>query len=485
MSVRARAARGALWGAVERAASQGISFVVVLVLARLLGPESYGLAALAATCVLLGQMLLGETFSESLVQAARLEQQHLTSVFWMLLCAAMIVAGAFYLGADALAGALGQPAVAPILRALSPLPVVSAAQSVPVALFRRELDYRALALASTVGALCGGVTGIAAALAGLGVWSFVVNLATQSVATAVVIWVKTEFRPRGGFSRRHLASLWSYGQYTFVLRVAAYAANQSPRLLIGYFFGPVVLGHFSLALRFVETMHQFLAVPAMNVLLPVVARYRADPVRLRNGIVEATQLCAMIVVPAFTALALIAPVGLPLLFGAQWRDSAVIVQIFAAFGVVGAGGLLWRGIIAGLGRPVINLVTTLCAAALGVGLIVAVAPLGPVAAAAVFIVRGYATLPALPFVIRRLTGVSAGDQYRAFVPVLAASAIMALVTIAFEAAAARRLDEVTLAITTMAVCAASYAAALYVVARPTLRLGVSVLGVVRARQEAV
>src|SRR5262245_4688566 len=145
MSDRVRAARGVFWGAVERAATQGISFVVVLVLARLLGPESYGLAALAATVILLGQMLLGETFSEALVQAETLEPAHLSSLFWLLIAVGVAVGGVFFLGADVLAQALGQPDVAPLLRVLAVLPPVAAAQAVPMAMFRRELDFRAIA----------------------------------------------------------------------------------------------------------------------------------------------------------------------------------------------------------------------------------------------------------------------------------------------------------------------------------------------------
>lgn len=482
MSEQARAARGVFWGALERGATQGISFLVVLVLARLLGPEIYGLAALAATLVLFGQMLLGETFSEAVVQAETLEPAHLSSLFWMLFAAGIVVAAAFFVGADALANLLGQPAAAPLLRALALLPLVSAAQAVPMALFRRALDFRALAASSTTGAVVGAVAGIACAFAGFGVWAFVVNLLAQSVATASLIWVRSSFRPRQLFSRAHLGDLWSYGQYTFLLRIAAYAANQSPRILVGYFFGPAVLGLFSLALRLVEIMHQLLAVPVMNVLIPLAAKYRADPMRLERGIIGSTQLCALVCVPAFAGLALIAPTAMPLLFGPRWMEGAIIVQIFAAFGIVGASGLLSREIIAGLGRPDINLVSTLCAAALSVGLIVVAASWGPIAAAIVFVIRGYATLPLQPLIIERLSGVSAAAQYRVYGPVLLATAFMCAVVLALEAATGGALSPALLAIAEVAAGVAAYGAALYFVARPALRLGVSMLPFARARQ---
>jgi O-antigen/teichoic acid export membrane protein len=278
-----------------------------------------------------------------------------------------------------------------------------------------------------------------------------------------------------------LASLWSYGQFTFVLRLAAYIANQGPRILIGYFFGAAVLGHFGVALRIVETIHQLVAVPAMNVLLPLAARYRFDPIRLHRGIVESTQLCAMVAVPAFVGLAVIAPAAMPLVFGPQWGEGAGLVQLLAAYGLVGASAFLYRGIIAGLGRPDINLVTTLIVAVLGIALMAFVAPWGPMATAAVFVARGYLVYPWLPWVVRRLCGLSPAAQFRVYGPVLGAAAIMGLIMAAFQASAVRALGPAVLTAFEVALGAAVYVSTLYVVGRPAFRLGIAMLAVVRAR----
>jgi PST family polysaccharide transporter len=282
----------------------------------------------------------------------------------------------------------------------------------------------------------------------------------------------------------HLASLWSYGQYTFVLRLAAYAANQGPRILVGYFFGAAVLGHFSVALRIVETIHQLIAVPAMNVLVPLAARYRLDRLRLHRGIIESTQLCAMVAVPAFVGLAVIAPAAMPLVFGRQWGGGAAIVQLLAAYGLIGSSAFLYRGIIAGLGRPDINLVTTLIVAVLGVALMALVAPWGPMATAAVFVARGYLIYPWLPWVVRRLCGVPTAMQLRGYGPVLCAAAIMALVMVAFQEAAAHALHPAVLVAVEVGLGTAVYTAMLYMVGRPAFRLGLTMLAVVRARPGA-
>src|SRR5262245_26516938 len=121
---------GVFWGVVERATTQGVSFVVVLLLARLLGPETYGLVTLAATIAPLGQWLLGEAFSQALIQLKNLEPAHASSLFWVLIGAGLAATLLQIAFADRLAALFGEAELAPMLSALSPLLFMAAVQAV-------------------------------------------------------------------------------------------------------------------------------------------------------------------------------------------------------------------------------------------------------------------------------------------------------------------------------------------------------------------
>src|SRR5262245_39535789 len=179
MLSRRLAALGALWATVERAATQGLSFLVVAVLARLLGPGDFGIVMLAATIVLFAQALIGETFEQVLIQRDRIETAHIWSTFWLLLVGGLVAGLALVLAADWLAVLFGQPSLAAILRGMSLLPVLTAVQAVPSALFKRDLDFRSLAVASIKGTVIGGIAGVSLAFAGVGPWSLVLNLLIQ------------------------------------------------------------------------------------------------------------------------------------------------------------------------------------------------------------------------------------------------------------------------------------------------------------------
>src|SRR5690349_710880 len=103
MASSRQAVHGLFWSVAERVASQGITFAVLLLLARLLGPHAYGLVTLAATMALFGQMLLGETFSQALIQEKKLEPEHCSSVFWLLTALGAAAMAAQFTAADWLA----------------------------------------------------------------------------------------------------------------------------------------------------------------------------------------------------------------------------------------------------------------------------------------------------------------------------------------------------------------------------------------------
>jgi O-antigen/teichoic acid export membrane protein len=483
MASKKQAAKGAFWATVERAATQGISLVVVLILARLLGPENYGMVTLAATIALLGQTLLGETFSQAIIQTKTLEEEHVSSLFWVLFGTGLFAGGALFVAAGGLANLFALPALAPILRALTPLLVLTSLQAIPAALFKRDLDFRALAAASMGGTLLGGAAGVGLAFAGFGLWSLVANLLVQNTLVTAAIWRQSRFRPGFLYSHRHLKELWSYGQYTFFLRIAAFTANQSPRILIGYLFGAAALGSFSLGLRIVEIMYQLLSLPAANVLLPVIAKVRHDPKKLEHAILGSTLLAAMMSVPAFVGLALIAPTAVPLLFGLHWAQSSIIVQILAAYGIIVSSGLIWGSVVAGIGRPDINLAVTTMAAIVSVGLLLIMAPWGLVAAAIAFVLRGYVASPTFPFIISRLTGITLFKQASVYGPVLAAAAAMAVVVETVIQTLGPMLTPFELTAAAILCGAATYALALYLLARPALRLGVSILSELIPRQK--
>jgi O-antigen/teichoic acid export membrane protein len=269
------------------------------------------------------------------------------------------------------------------------------------------------------------------------------------------------------------------------LRIAAFVANQSPRLIVGYLFGPAVLGSFSLGLRIVEVLYQLLIIPAANVIVPVIARIRENPHRVEAAILGATHMTAVFAAAVYGTLATTAPIAIPLIFGERWAASVHLVQILCFYGVIASCGLIWQSILGGLGRPDIALKATVAAAAANVGALLLSAHWGPTAAAGAFVFRGYVTLPFMPLVIARLTGVPAARQYGVFLPIAIAACVMVAtqqtaMTLLLHRAAAPLLLAIIVAAGVIA-----YGGALYLLDKRALQKGFSALRHLQPQQASV
>jgi PST family polysaccharide transporter len=279
-----------------------------------------------------------------------------------------------------------------------------------------------------------------------------------------------------------MRDLWSYGRYTFLLRVAAFIANQSPRIVVGYLLGPAALGAFSLGLRIVEMMYQLLSLPASNVAMPLVAKIREDRARLEKVILSSTQLTATLSAPAFMAFALVAPILVPILFGPRWSQSISIVQLLALAGLVGAPGFVNLAIVTGLGRPDINLGITVTAAITSVGILALTAPWGVVAATSGFAARGYFSAPLTLLLIAKLTGIPAGKLRAVYYPIIGAVVVMAALMAGVLWACAGRVPPPVSVALALVAGASGYLGALYLFARPVLTLATTTLGDLRQRR---
>jgi O-antigen/teichoic acid export membrane protein len=187
----------------------------------------------------------------------------------------------------------------------------------------------------------------------------------------------------------------------------------------------------------------------------------------------------MISAPAFIGLALVAPLAVPLIFGAQWARSVEIVQLLSVYGVLGASNMIWSSIIGGLGRQEVNLGITSLAAVLSIGLLFVTAPWGLLGSSLVFVVRGYLILPLYPVSIKRLTGIGVQAQFAVLMPVALACAAMAVAVEMMLQTVGDGIAPLPLMLLGLAFGGLTYALALCLFARSALRLGASVLADLR------
>ena len=214
-----RAVKVVAWSAVDKWGSQALSVIVLWILARILGPEPFGLVALASAFTRFVEIFLDQGMTEAIIREPALVEEHLNSAFWINMVWSLCLLLITMVGASYIARIYQEPCLAPILRWLSVSYVLSAFSSTQISYLRRALSFRKLAIRSLMSKLVAAIVAISLALLGFGVWSLIAQLLVMSFVGAIVLWSSSPWHPRLMFSRSHFSGLFNIGvQITQYLR---------------------------------------------------------------------------------------------------------------------------------------------------------------------------------------------------------------------------------------------------------------------------
>lgn len=335
-SLRSRAVSGMRWTGSSAVVIAVVQFLQVTILANLLSPTDFGLMASVLVIAGLAQVLGDGGMSTAIMVRRIKDPQVLSTLYWsniglgvviaVVLIACAPLASAFF-GTDELNGLIPLAAIGFVLT-----PVGAQFR----ALLHTELRFETLARVDVASAVAGAVVAIVAAVLGAGAYALAAAyVATAAVGAAqLVVLGWRRWRPRWHWRRSELASILDLSFFQTGNQALNYLTLNLDYIVIGSALGPAALGIYVLAWQLIIAPVMRLNPIVMRVVLPLFVRKADDPEGLRRALLEVTRMMAMLMLPVLTALALTAPYLIPAVFGEEWRDSVILVQILAA---VGAG----------------------------------------------------------------------------------------------------------------------------------------------------
>jgi O-antigen/teichoic acid export membrane protein len=321
-----------------------------LLLARLLGPEAFGLIAMANVYVMFVEMLVRQGLFVAVVQRPGLTLRQLDTAFWLTSIAVILLTPTSILLSGPWARLNRVPELAPLIIALSALILLRGLSVVQEARFHRQMDFKLLALRGNAAVLVGGAVGLTLALMGAGVWSLVAQQLVTAMVEAAVIWHASDWRPRRQFDRSDARQLLSFGSKNAAASLGNFANHRADALLIGLFFGPVSVGLYRMAARLVETMLDFAIGGLQTVALPELSRFTTEIDAFKRRTLELMGMVAAVAAPAFATLAVTSD-ALFRLLGPEWTLAADPLKVMALLGFVAAVFNLSGPILDASGRP--------------------------------------------------------------------------------------------------------------------------------------
>lgn len=469
MGMKTKAVRGVLWSLVEFGGGEGIAFVVFLVLARLVAPSDFGTVALAGAFVAFVQLFLVQGFADAVIQRQELDPDHVSTVFWTNLGIAAAFFAATMLGADLLAQVFGQPLLGLVLRGLSPLFLTSALISTHQAMFKRDLRFAAFAMRALVGVGLGGLVGIVMAFQGWGVWALVAQQLANGIASVIVIWATSEWRPQLRCSRRHLAELAPFAGNVIGSNLVTFFARKLDIFLIGLFLDAVQLGYYYLVLRLVTTLGLVTLSTVQAIVMPVLSRLQGDRYRFQQGYATAIQLSETLWLPTVLGLGLVAPTAVPLLFGDAWLPAVPLLQVVSLVGFTQVFSVFSAQVLYAAGRPAVNLRLSVLQVLLTASVFIPATRFGVIGVAAGFALVSALAAPLHQLVLHRTIGTDPIDLARRCLPPIAAGIVMAIAVGLVELRFGTSLRPVQLLAVELATGAATYAGILLLLAPALIR----------------
>ncbi len=333
----ARAARGAGWRALETAGSEGLSFLLFVVLARLLMPEDFGIVALASSVVLSLQCLLQFGLPEALIQREDLDEENIHSAMTASFLWGLILVVFTWIIAWPLAWALGRPEFPVIFLALSSVLVLQGISFPLHGLLRRELNLRAIAIRTLTATSIGGITAATLALNGFGPWALVAQQFTVAIVGLIMLLRVSRHKPWPfKFSKASFEPLLAVARPVMLGQFATQAARRLDAVALGLFLGNHEVGIYFLVTRVVQAVQMVTQFSIGEISLAVLSRLQSEPVRLREGIRRAIRLTSYACLMFFGALSIVAPVFVPVVFGQGMADASEPLKILALFATAGA-----------------------------------------------------------------------------------------------------------------------------------------------------
>lgn len=445
------AKRAAGWTALARWFEAAASFVSLLVLVRILGPETYGVYGMTLVAIAIPSGIVGGPLAECLIQRETIHRGHEAATFYAETLVSLLIAAVLIALTPALAAGFSEPTLLAALPAMAFAPLLSSLGATPCALLQRGMRFKAIAAVDTFGTVSAMIVGVTLAIAGFGIWSLVALELARRLVRSIGFWAVARRPLAFRASRRDFADLAHFNSYTIVNKVLAQADTAIPGAVIGAVLGAPALGFYNLASRLYTQASQVLLAPLNAVSLPLASQARSEPGSLKLIFSEGLRVSTAVAYPFFIGSAVVAPIFVPLLFGPEWVDMVVTVQLMMLLGIRAATATFNGAIIRGSGKPATQAAIT----GLGLGLLLVGAPaaasFGLNAIVAVLLARGLVTWLVSAAILRPIMQMSVWRQVTLGWPSLVASLIMA----AAVAAVVSVMDAARQPVLTLGVAAAT------------------------------
>jgi O-antigen/teichoic acid export membrane protein len=430
-------AHGATWIGISQVFTKGVRFIAMIILARLLLPDDFGVVAMAVIVTAAVQNLFDLGLNQAIIQRKEVTADHLSTSFWIMLALGIIFFIITVFVSPFVGKFFGNDRVGPVLVVSAISFIICPLGCIHGTLLKKRLDFLKLTVADAAGSLAYILVAVIMAFTGFGVWSIVFGGLAYELGYVILRWVLLRWHPSFSFSVSSLKDLWRFGLTVTGTRLLDFLNAQVDSLAIGRFLTAASLGYYNLGLRIVTTPSDNLWGIVTTVSFPAFSMIQGEDKRLRLGFLKSMRFATIIGLPLFIGMAIVGPELIKVVFGQQWIPAILpmqVISITAGFSMLGIGA---ASLILAKGRPDINLKFSLARLILLVPCLLLGVRLGALGVALGVLALTVVLTPIQQSLAMRFIGLRMKEYLVALWPAIFGSAVMTMVLLALRYLAAR------------------------------------------------
>ena len=324
---------GLLWSFMDSFATQGITFVVGIILARLLGPREFGLIGMITVFIAISSSFINSGFGNALIRKQNCSEKDFSTVFYFNLVMGVLFFWILFFSAPAISRFFNEPQLKHIIQVLGIVLVIDSLTIIQRTILIKRIDYKLQTKISVISSVISGTVGLTMAFNGFGVWSLVAKQICQQAMNSLLLWIWNRWRPLLVFSRRSFQQLFSFGYKLLISGLIDTLYINLYLLIIGKYFSAQELGFYTRADNFKSLPSSNLQGIIGRVSYPVLASMQDDLPRLREAykkLIRSTMLISFVMMLCMAAVA--RPMILSLI-GEKWEPSIIYLQMLCFVGM--------------------------------------------------------------------------------------------------------------------------------------------------------
>lgn len=326
-SLKSKTVKGVVWSSIERFSTQGVQFLIMIIMARLLTPKDYGLIGMLAIFLAVAQSLIDSGFSQALIRKQDRTDVDNSTVFYFNIVVSSALYLILFIAAPFVADFYNQPELTSVMRVVCLGVILNSLAVVQRALLTVRIDFKTQAKASLSAAVISGCIGIVLAYCGFGVWSLVVQQLLNLSVNTLLLWIFSKWRPIAVFSWKSFHELFAFGSKLLASGLLDTLYRNIYPIVIGKLFSASSLGHYTRA-------HQFSEFPSSNVTgiiqrvtYPILCGIQDETERLETVYRKFLKLSAFIIFPLMIGMSAVARPFIDIVLGKQWGFCGQLLQI--------------------------------------------------------------------------------------------------------------------------------------------------------------